>query len=285
MYRHFGRGWLRAVTSFRLVALWVRPEGESVTDNILSVTLILYIIRVHRLIHIPRDIILPVYMYLLYLLDGTVEAWMKSSVFIHLTQLPSNPIIFGFGRLALRCDFSKTKIQPLTYTLVIILNLFYFRFIYSILYILHTLIFRNTSSHFASQYRITQRYYLSLLEPLPLCRHRTSPQIDSLGHALVHIRVVQIRFIRIHPIYLYTYSSSLLIHSTDFGRVNLTLAHFRSSFLWCFIWFDSDLIGIVCISTVNIISEGDEIISSMSRMLDPPLTRIPFFLIGRGPFK
>src|SRR5882762_7974908 len=85
-----------------------------VTDNILSVTLILYIIRVHRLIHIPRDIILPVYMYLLYLLDGTVEAWMKSSVFIHLTQLPSNPIIFGFGRLALRCDFSKTKIQPLT---------------------------------------------------------------------------------------------------------------------------------------------------------------------------
>jgi len=114
MYRHFGRGWLRAVTSFHLVALWVRPEGESVTDNILSVTLILYIIRVHRLIHIPRDIILPVYMYLLYLLDGTVEAWMKSSVFIHLTQLPSNPIIFGFGRLALRCDFSKTKIQPLT---------------------------------------------------------------------------------------------------------------------------------------------------------------------------
>jgi hypothetical protein len=39
---------------------------------------------------------------------------MKSSVFIHLMQLPSNPIIFGFGRLALRCDFSKTKIQPLT---------------------------------------------------------------------------------------------------------------------------------------------------------------------------
>src|ERR1700676_3794941 len=116
MYRHFGRGWLRAVTSFRLVALWVRPEGESVTDNILSVTLILYIIhiRVRHLIHIPRDILLPVYMYLLYLLDGTVEAWMKSLVFIHLTQLPSNPIIFGFGRLALRCDFSKTKIQPLT---------------------------------------------------------------------------------------------------------------------------------------------------------------------------
>ena len=31
------------------------------------------------------------------------------------------------------------------YTLVIILNLFYFRFIFSILYILHTLIFKNTS--------------------------------------------------------------------------------------------------------------------------------------------
>jgi len=43
------------------------------------------------------------------------------------------------------------------YTLVIILNLFYFHFIYSILYILHTLIFRNKSSHFASQYRITRR--------------------------------------------------------------------------------------------------------------------------------
>src|ERR1700676_4842202 len=71
-------------------------------------------IRVRRLIHIPWDILLPVYVYLLYLLDGTVAAWMKSSVFIHLMQLPSNPIIFGFGQLALRCDFSKTKIQPLT---------------------------------------------------------------------------------------------------------------------------------------------------------------------------
>ena len=89
---------------------------SGVTDNILSVTLILYIIHilVRRLIHIPQDILLPVYMYLLYILDGTVTAWMKSSVFIHLTQLPSNPIIFGFGRLALRCDFSKTKIQPFT---------------------------------------------------------------------------------------------------------------------------------------------------------------------------
>src|ERR1700676_4911142 len=64
--------------------------------------------------YISRDIILPDYMYLLYLLDGTAMVWMKSSVFIHLTQLPSNPILFGFGRLALRCDFSKTKIQPST---------------------------------------------------------------------------------------------------------------------------------------------------------------------------
>ena len=54
------------------------------------------------------------------------------------------------------------------YTLVIILNLFYFRFIYSILYILHPLIIKNTSSHFATQYRIAQRYYLSSLELLPL---------------------------------------------------------------------------------------------------------------------
>ena len=62
----------------------------------------------------PRDILLPVYMYLLYTLDGAATVWMKSPVFIHLMQLPSNPIIFGFGQLALRCDFSKTKIQPLT---------------------------------------------------------------------------------------------------------------------------------------------------------------------------
>src|ERR1700676_5514207 len=64
--------------------------------------------------YISQDIILPVDMYLLYLLDGTAAVWMKPSVFIHLTQLPSNPILFGFGRLALRCDFSETKIQPLT---------------------------------------------------------------------------------------------------------------------------------------------------------------------------
>src|SRR5882762_4084262 len=54
------------------------------------------------------------------------------------------------------------------YTLVMILNLFYFHFIYSILYILHRLIFKNTSSHFATQYRIAQKYYLSLLELSPL---------------------------------------------------------------------------------------------------------------------
>jgi hypothetical protein len=57
-------------------------------------------------------------MYLLYTLDGTAVVWMKSSVFIHLTQLPSNSILFGFGWLALRCDFSKTKIQPLTFSVV-----------------------------------------------------------------------------------------------------------------------------------------------------------------------
>jgi len=95
------------------------------------------------------------------------------------------------------------------YTLVIILNLFYFRFIYSILYILHTLIFKNKSLHFASQYRIAQRYYLSSLKLSPLCNHRASPWFDSLGLALARthfaytrIRVVWIRFICLHPIYL-----------------------------------------------------------------------------------
>src|SRR5882762_6367659 len=95
------------------------------------------------------------------------------------------------------------------YTLVIILNLFYFHFIYSILYILHTLIFKNTSSHFASQYRIAQRYYLSSLEPSPFRKYHASPQIESLGLTLVRTRftytrihVVQIGFIHIHLIYL-----------------------------------------------------------------------------------
>src|SRR5882762_10379732 len=101
-----------------LVALQVCPEGESVTDSILSVTLFYKYMssptHTAPYIYISRDILLPVYMYLLYLLNGTATAWMKSSVFIHLTQLPSNPILFGFGRLALRCDFSETKIQPLT---------------------------------------------------------------------------------------------------------------------------------------------------------------------------
>ena len=60
--------------------------------------------HVHHVIHISQDIILPVYMYLLYVLDRTATAWM-SPVFIHLMQLPSNPIIFGFGWLALRFDF------------------------------------------------------------------------------------------------------------------------------------------------------------------------------------
>src|ERR1700676_3742997 len=86
-------------------------------DIILSVTLYLIIsLPTHAAsyIYTSRDIILPVYMYLLYLLNGTATVWMKSLVFIHLTQLPYNPIIFGFGRLALRCDFSETKIQPLT---------------------------------------------------------------------------------------------------------------------------------------------------------------------------
>jgi hypothetical protein len=79
-YEHFIRGWLRVVTFFILVALWVCPEGESVTDNILSVT---FLSNIHLPTHMPLhiyiswDIILPVYMYLLYLLDGTATAWMR----------------------------------------------------------------------------------------------------------------------------------------------------------------------------------------------------------------
>jgi hypothetical protein len=34
---------------------------------------------------------------------------------------------------------------------------------------------------------------------------------------------------------------------------------------------------------VNVISEGDEIISSMSRMLDPPITRVPSSMDGLVP--
>jgi len=66
---------------FQLHLLFDQPLLLSITlsltifvmDNILSVTLLLYIhICVHRLIHIPQDIILPVYMYLLYAFE-----WMK----------------------------------------------------------------------------------------------------------------------------------------------------------------------------------------------------------------
>jgi hypothetical protein len=78
------------------------------------------------------------------------------------------------------------------YTLVIILNLFYFCFIYSILYILHTLTFKNTSSHFTSQYRIAQRYYLSSFEPSPR-KYCISPRIESLGLALVRTRFAYTR--------------------------------------------------------------------------------------------
>ena len=70
-----------------------------VTDNILSITLLLntHFVCVCHIIHISQDILLPIYMYLLYTLDGTTAAWMKSSVFIHLMELPSNPIIFGLA--------------------------------------------------------------------------------------------------------------------------------------------------------------------------------------------
>src|SRR5882762_3157787 len=88
---------------------------HGVMDNIITFNYITYP-HIPLRTYIPQDIILPVYMYLLYLLDGIATVWMKSSVFIHLMQLPSNPILFGFGWLALRCDFSKTKIQPLTHS-------------------------------------------------------------------------------------------------------------------------------------------------------------------------
>src|ERR1700692_179367 len=39
----------------------------------------------------------------------------------------------------------------------------------------------------------------------------------------------------------------------------------------------------VLTDTVNVISEGDEIISSMSRTLDPPITRIPSSMDGPAP--
>jgi len=88
----------------------------SVTDNILSVTLLLNTqFYPCPLCHTYISGHSIAYLHVFALsLDGTAAAWMKSSVFIHLMQLPSNPIIFGFGQLVLRCDFSKTKIQPLT---------------------------------------------------------------------------------------------------------------------------------------------------------------------------
>ena len=99
--------------SLLLVALRVHPEGECNRYNIICY--IIYLI-VHSCLPHDTYILGHSTAYLLvfaHILDGTAMDWIKSSVFIHLTQLPSNPIIFGFGWLALRCDFSKTKIQPI----------------------------------------------------------------------------------------------------------------------------------------------------------------------------
>src|SRR5882762_10238466 len=95
-----------------------------VMDIILSVTLILNTYLHPCLPHhtyISGHYTACLHVFALHLME--LPRWMESSVFIHLTQLPSNPTIFAFGQLALRCDFSKTKIQPLTLFLTPILIL------------------------------------------------------------------------------------------------------------------------------------------------------------------
>jgi len=74
-----------------------------VTDNILSITLLLntHFVCVCHIIHISQDILLPIYMYLLYTLDGTATAWMKSSVFIkgeHESWSPTSTCGFICGK-------------------------------------------------------------------------------------------------------------------------------------------------------------------------------------------
>src|SRR5882762_5819153 len=144
------------------------------------------------------------------------------------------------------------------YTLVIILNLFYFHFIYSILYILHTLIFKNTSftlrltvqnrseilSKFAQTLASSQPSCFALIRLAwtRSCSHSLRIHSHSCSLNRIHSPTSDIPFTLNHPHSSYTprtpEGSTLLSH---------ILNHFV---LWCFIWFDSDLIGIVRISMV-----------------------------------
>jgi len=142
------------------------------------------------------------------------------------------------------------------YTLVIILNLFYFCIIYSILYILHTLIFKNTSFTLRltvqNRSEILSKFAWTLASSQPSCfaliwiawTHSCSHllRIHSYSCTLnqIYLPTSDIPFTLTHPHSSYTPRTSegltLLSHNLD---------HFV---LWCFIWFDSDLIGIVHIS-------------------------------------
>ena len=136
----------------------------------------------------------------------------------------------------LRSSNAPPCLYPCDYSLF-----FYFCFIYSILYILHTLTPEIKSFHFTSQYRIAQRDYLSSFKLL-LCKNHISPWIESFGLALVRtcfaytrIRIVQIGFTRIHPIYLLLLFiiTPHKLHGPWKGWPGSRT--FRSFVLWCFI--------------------------------------------------
>ena len=70
-------------------------------------------------------------------------------------------------------------------------------------------------SKFAQTFASSQYHTLALHRLTQTCTHFT----------YTHICVVHLRLICIYSIHLHTYSSSLLIHSLDLRRVDLTLAH------------------------------------------------------------
>src|SRR5882762_7220412 len=102
------------------------------------------------------------------------------------------------------------------YTLVIILNLFYFCFIYSILYILHTLIFKNNK--FARTLTSSQLSCFTLIRIARTrsCSHSLRIHSHSCSLNRIHSPTSDIPFTLTHPHSSYTpwtsEGSTLLSH-------------------------------------------------------------------------
>ena len=124
------------------------------------------------------------------------------------------------------------------YTLVIILYIFYFRFIYSILYILHTLTSEIQVHLNLCLFAIS--YFTHIKS---LCSDSHSLCLDSHSHCSSRTHS---HTFNIPPHFLILPPHTLLRPQNGWPDTHT----FRSFVLWCFIWFDSDLIGIVQVSMV-----------------------------------